>query len=87
MVDNFDAEVRNKNLDRTCLVEELSGGQFVLVNEVINLGTAICNMRQVEGIRYETLLRDDTVGALILPMGRSMCICSSEPGIWEGSTK
>jgi hypothetical protein len=26
MVDNFDVEVRNKNLDRMCLVDELSGG-------------------------------------------------------------
>jgi exonuclease SbcC len=64
MVDDFDVEVRNKNLDRTCLVDELSGGQFVLVNEAVNLGIAICNMRQGEGIRYETLFRDETVGAL-----------------------
>src|ERR1039457_4340493 len=28
MVDDFDVEVRNKNLDRTCLVDELSGGQL-----------------------------------------------------------
>lgn len=64
MVDDFDIEVRNKNLDRTCLVDELSGGQFVLVNEAVNLGIAIYNMRQGEGIRYETLFRDETVGAL-----------------------
>jgi exonuclease SbcC len=64
MVDDFDVEVRNKNLDRTCLVDELSGGQFVLVNEALNLGIAIYNMRQGEGIRYETLFRDETVGAL-----------------------
>jgi len=64
MVDDFDVEVRNKNLDRTCLVDELSGGQFVLVNEAVNLGIAIHNMRQGEGIRYETLFRDETVGAL-----------------------
>jgi len=64
MVDDFDVEVRNKNLDRTCLVDELSGGQFVLVNEAVNLGMAIYNMRQGEGIRYETLFRDETVGAL-----------------------
>jgi DNA repair protein SbcC/Rad50 len=57
-------EVRNKNLDGTCLVDELSGGQFVLVNEAVNLGIAIYNMRQGEGIRYETLFRDETVGAL-----------------------
>jgi exonuclease SbcC len=64
MVDDFDVEVRNENLDRTCLVDELSGGQFVLVNEAVNLGIAIYNMRQGEGIRYETLFRDETVGAL-----------------------
>ena len=64
MVDDFDVEVRNKNLDRTCLVDELSGGQFVLVNEAVNLGIAIYNMRQGEGLRYETLFRDETVGAL-----------------------
>jgi exonuclease SbcC len=64
MVDDFDVEVRNKNLDRTCLVDELSGGQFVLVNEAVNLGIAIYNMRQGEGFRYETLFRDETVGAL-----------------------
>ena len=64
MVDDFDVEVRNRNLDRTCLVDELSGGQFVLVNEAVNLGSAIYNMRQGEGIHYETLFRDETVGAL-----------------------
>jgi hypothetical protein len=45
-------------------VDELSGGQFVLVNEAVNLGIAIYNMRQGESIRYETLFRDETVGAL-----------------------
>ena len=70
MVDDFDVEVRNKNLDRTCLVDELSGGQFVLVNEAVNLGIAIYNMRQGEGIRYETLFRDETVGALDAINGR-----------------
>jgi exonuclease SbcC len=70
MVDDFDVEVRNKNLDRTCLVDELSGGQFVLVNEAVNLGIAIHNMRQGEGIRYETLFRDETVGALDAANGK-----------------
>jgi len=70
MVDDFDVEVRNKNLDRTCLVDELSGGQFVLVNEAVNLGIAIYNMRQGEGIRYETLFRDETVGALDATNGK-----------------
>jgi len=56
--------VRNRNHNRTCLVDELSGGQSVLVNEAVNLGIAIYNMRQGEGIRYETLFRDEIVGAL-----------------------
>jgi len=64
MVDDFDIEVRNKTLDRVCLVDELSGGQFVLVNEAVNLGIAIYNMRQADGVRHETLFRDETVGAL-----------------------
>jgi hypothetical protein len=38
MVHDFDVEVRTKNLDRRCLVDELSRGQFVLVNEAVNLG-------------------------------------------------
>lgn len=63
-VDDFDIEVRNKSLDRTCLVDELSGGQFVLVNEAVNLGIAIYNGQQGDGIRHETLFRDETVGAL-----------------------
>jgi exonuclease SbcC len=69
-VDDFDVEVRNKNLDRTCLVDELSGGKLVLVNEAVNLGIAIYNMRQGEGIRYETLFRGETVGALDAVNGR-----------------
>ena len=36
----------------------------MLVNEAVNLRIAIYNMRQGEGIRYETLFRDETVGAL-----------------------
>jgi len=58
------------HLDRTCLVDELSGGQFVLVNEAVNLGIAIYNMRQGEGVRYETLFRDETVGALDAANGK-----------------
>src|SRR5439155_3758732 len=38
--------------------------QFVLVNEAVNLGIAIYNMQQGEGVRHETLFRDETVGAL-----------------------
>jgi exonuclease SbcC len=47
-----------------CLEWFVADGQFVLVNEAVNLGIAIYNMRQGEGTRYETLFRDETVGAL-----------------------
>jgi hypothetical protein len=50
MVGDFDVEVRNKNLDRTCLVDELSGGQFVLVNEAVNMGIAIHKMPRSKNI-------------------------------------
>jgi hypothetical protein len=42
----------------------------VLVNEAVNLGIAIYNMRQGEGIRYETLFWDETVGALDAANGK-----------------
>ena len=38
-------------------------GQFVLIREAVNLGIAIYNMRQAEGIRHETLFRDEMVAA------------------------
>ncbi len=57
-------------LDRTCLVNDLTGGQFEFVNEAVNLGIAIYNMRQGESIRYETLFRDETVGALDAANGK-----------------
>jgi hypothetical protein len=84
--DDFDIEVRNKNLDRTCLVDELLGGQFVLVNEAVNLGIAIYNMRQGEGIRYETLFRDETVGALDPAHGKRVCAYAAprDGSSWRG---
>ena len=68
-------------------MDELSGGQFVLVNEAVNLGITIYNMRQGEGIRYETLFRDETVGHWTLSMVRSTCVCCAGPSTWEASTK
>ena len=38
--------------------------QFVLVNEAVNLGRALYNTQQGESIPYETLFRDETVGAM-----------------------
>ncbi len=98
-VDDFDVEVRNKSLDRTFTVDELSGGQFVLVNEALNLGIAMYNARKGEGIRYEMLFRDETIGALdhhngleyVRMLRRAMEIggfyqvvfISHTPGVWE----
>ena len=53
-----------------CLEWFVADGQFVLVNEAVNLGIATYNMRQGEGIRYETLFRDETVGALDAANGK-----------------
>ena len=60
-VDDFDVEVRNKSLDGAFAVDELSGGQFVLVYEALNLGIAKYNARKGEGIRKVKVadLRDD----------------------------
>ena len=63
-VDDFDVEVTNKTLDRSFSVDELSGGQFVLVNEALNLGMAMYNAQKGEGVQYEMLFRDETIGAL-----------------------
>lgn len=98
-VDDFDVEVRNKSLDRAFSVDELSGGQFVLVNEALNLGIAMYNARKGEGIRYEMLFRDETIGALdhqngleyVRMLRRAMEIggfyqvvfISHTPGVWE----
>jgi DNA repair protein SbcC/Rad50 len=98
-VDDFDVEVRNKSLDRAFTVDELSGGQFVLVNEALNLGIAMYNARKGEGIRYEMLFRDETIGALdrqngleyVRMLRRAMEIggfyqvvfISHTPGVWE----
>jgi hypothetical protein len=68
VVNDSYVEVCKKNLDRSCFGDELTSGQFVLVNEAVNLGIAIYNMRQGESIRYETLL------------ARSTCACCA--GLW-----
>jgi DNA repair exonuclease SbcCD ATPase subunit len=98
-VDDFDVEVRSKSLDRTFTVDELSGGQFVLVNEALNLGIAMYNARKGEGVHYKVLFRDETIGALdhhngleyVHMLRRAMetggfyqvVFISHAPGVWE----
>ena len=54
-------------------MDELSGGLFVLVNEAVNLGIAIYNMRQGEGIGHETLFLRETLGALDACQWQGLC--------------
>ena len=42
-----------------------------IYNEAVNLGIAIYNMWQGESIRYDTLFRDETVGALDAATGKA----------------
>lgn len=44
-------------------VEDLSGGEKVIVGEAINLALAVFNARK-SGVRWQTLFRDETAGAL-----------------------
>ncbi len=87
MADDFDVEIRNKNLDRTCLVDELSGGQFVLVNEAANLGIAFTTCGRVKA--FATRLSSGTKlwELWILQTPRSMCACCAGPWTWAASTK
>jgi len=57
----FDINVRKQV--RECKVESLSGGEQVLVSEVISLGISIFNARK-SGVRWEMMFRDETTGPL-----------------------
>jgi exonuclease SbcC len=60
-VEAFDVKVYDGGRDRP--VEALSGGERVVVGEAIGLAIAIFNARR-SGVRWETLFRDETAGAL-----------------------
>jgi len=60
-VEAFDVRVFDGARDRP--VEALSGGERVVVGEALGLAIAIANARK-SGIRWETLFRDETAGAL-----------------------
>jgi exonuclease SbcC len=57
----FEVRVRDRGQERP--VEALSGGEKVIVGEAIGLAIAILNARK-NSIRWETLIRDETSGAL-----------------------
>jgi exonuclease SbcC len=57
----FDIRVFKRGIEMD--VEQLSGGEMVIVSEALSLALAIFNTRK-SGIRFETLWRDETAGAL-----------------------
>lgn len=57
----FDVQVYDHGHERT--VEALSGGERVVVGEAVGLAISIFNARK-SGVRWETLFRDETAGAL-----------------------
>jgi len=65
----------------------LGRSQFVLVNEAVNLDIAIYNMRQGDGIRHETLFRDETVGTLDTKNGREYVRMLRAPWMSSATTK
>ncbi len=62
-VETFDLQVLDNERQREGALLTLSGGEKVIVNEAVGLGLAIFNARR-SGKKIETLLRDETSGAL-----------------------
>ncbi|MFA5021143.1 MAG: AAA family ATPase [Patescibacteria group bacterium] len=60
-IEVFDVLVRDN--DETRKVENLSGGEKVILSEAISLAIAIFNTKKT-GVKFETLFRDETAGAL-----------------------
>jgi exonuclease SbcC len=59
----FDIRIIDNERGREGKLETLSGGEKVILNEAISLALAIYNSRK-SGLRFETLFRDETAGAL-----------------------
>jgi exonuclease SbcC len=59
--ETFDVKVYDEGIERSA--EALSGGERTVVGEAIGLAIAIYNARK-SGIRWDTLFRDETAGAL-----------------------
>lgn len=61
--DEFDVSVHDQRYDRWVSIDDLSGGEKVIVSEALALSIALYN-RQKSGIAWETLFRDEVSGAL-----------------------
>jgi exonuclease SbcC len=57
----FDVRVYDGGAERQ--VEQLSGGEKVVVGEAVGLAISIFNARK-SGVRWQTIFRDETAGAL-----------------------
>ena len=61
--DEFDVSVYDQRHDRWVGIDDLSGGEKVIVSESLALSIALFN-REKNGIAWETLFRDEVSGAL-----------------------
>jgi DNA repair exonuclease SbcCD ATPase subunit len=61
--DEFDISVFDQKFDRWVSVDDLSGGQKVIISESVALAIALYN-REKNGVAWETLFRDEVAGAL-----------------------
>ncbi len=59
----YDLRIIDNERGREGEISTMSGGEKVILNEAISLALAIYNARK-SGLRYETLFRDETAGAL-----------------------
>ena len=65
----------------------LKGLIVLCVGRQPNYSDVLYNMRQGEGIRYETLFRDETVEALDAVKAKSTSACCAGLWTWVGSTR
>ena len=61
--DEFDVYVYDQRYDRWVSIDDLSGGEKVIVTEALALAIALYN-REKNGVTWETLFRDEVSGAL-----------------------
>jgi exonuclease SbcC len=61
--DEFDIEVKDSERNRSGSIDDISGGEKVIVSEAVGLAIALFNSSK-SGISWRTLFRDEVTGAL-----------------------
>jgi DNA repair protein SbcC/Rad50 len=61
--DEFDIEVQDSERNRSGSIDDISGGEKVIVSEAVGLAIALFNSSK-SGISWRTLFRDEVTGAL-----------------------